>query len=128
MCDIASIKCAGCQTRAELHIGDFSVSPEHITSWCPKCQQRMLQWLCDNTFGQNEWIVFADNVFPNHSGHAEGIWFFIVDYPRDIHLNTNYINGDDPMEFDEEDEEDDYEDEDDEVVDDEPAEGDNGPS
>jgi len=72
MCNITGLMC-DCGTVLETHIGDFSVEPEKIKAFCPKCKQKALKYILKF---DKQLIVFA----------SEGC-LFMVELPRSIALN-----------------------------------------
>jgi hypothetical protein len=94
MCDIVDLKCEHCGVEINVHIGDFSAGRKQVHPFCPECQEPALAFLQRN-YGR-QYMVFTDwpaasledakEACENASAHCP--FLFIVDMPRNIHLNA----------------------------------------
>ena len=87
MCDICVLKCEGCEKKAEIHIGDFSVPRESISIYCPDCRKKAMDHLAGKFEDEErggQFIVFTSSP-PLIIDRR--VWFFIIPLPRDIHFN-----------------------------------------
>jgi hypothetical protein len=61
-----------------VHIGDFSVDRRHVDVYCPDCHQAALEDLT------RHWAI--QKIVTTDVGE-DGIYLFITERPRAIHLN-----------------------------------------
>ena len=95
MCDVFEAKCEGCGLLIPIHIGDFSTGRRNVRVWCPQgdCRDKMIDWLKGVAYarpsGLAQWFLFVEWVpeCDADAGVLPGMYTFIVDVPRCVHVN-----------------------------------------
>lgn len=102
MCDICGLQCEGCGVMIHTHIGDFSVSREHVHPFChkPECRAAAIRKLVRTMRSSDgevecggQYMVFSDMVTdagaesPYEGAKRGKAVLFLVDMPRQVHTN-----------------------------------------